>query len=232
MFAYIPARGGSKRIPKKNIKYLGDKPIILHVIRYLQSVDRIKAIAVSSEDSEILNVVKNEEKVITMAPREKKLASDFSTIKDLIFEDIPRYTSYLGDENVLLASATAALVSSIYYQNAINLFEQNMDGLVMAVGLYENSPFLAMTFDENRHLKPLFPEKYLMPTKNLQQCCVDCGCFYLFNNGNFIEKGHKKLLDLAPICPIIIPANIGIDIDTPGDWGKLETNYHNKLMGV
>ena len=73
MFAYVPARIGSKRIPKKNIKLIDGKPLIYYVLSELSKVPQLKGIAVSSDSIEVLNICNNFEKVITLELRKSIL---------------------------------------------------------------------------------------------------------------------------------------------------------------
>ncbi len=227
MFAYIPARGGSKRIPRKNVKLLGDKELILHVIDNLSKVDGLKGIAVSTDDQEIMEIVSTRTNVTTLGLRDKSTATDQSSFADLIKYDLPRFAKHFNDADILFTTATAALVSPKYYNEAISLFESNPTGLTLSVGSYNVSPYLAMIQQENNTLTPLFPDKYMLPTKDLPKSCFDCGCFYLFNASTFMELNCDKLIDLPHIHPVILPQSVAIDLDTPEDWKQLEKSYES-----
>ena len=229
MFAYIPARGGSKRIPRKNLRPLGGKPLLIHVLDALAKVSCLTGIAVSSEDPEILALANRHPAATTLGARNPSLADDMTGFTELLRLDAPRFASKFGDEDVLFVTATAALVSAQSYEAAVRRFEENKMGFVMAVKAYETSPMLALLGDPEVKITPLFPDMYLKPTKDLPPAFVDAGCFYAVNLKSL--AGVERLLDLKPVRGVVLPPEIGIDLDTEADWKKLEASYRNLLPG-
>lgn len=230
MFAYIPARGSSKRVPRKNIRVLGSKPLLGHVLEALGQVSELSGVAVSSDDPEILEYVSRYHFVSTLEPREQRLANDAATFMDLVRSDVPRYARHFGDEGVLFVMATAALVTTEIYRDAIHRFQLNPRGLVMAVTRYEPSPMLALVGDPQAGLKPLYPDMYVRPTKDLPAAFADVGCFYGFDL-NRIRRA-EKFIDLVPTCGVVLPAEMGIDVDTEDDWRRLERAYEAGRRGM
>jgi N-acylneuraminate cytidylyltransferase len=224
MFAYIPARKGSKRIPGKNTKLLGGVPLIIHVINNLKLVSGLKGIAVSTDCSETLALVRDIDSVVTLGLRSLSLSDDDATFTDLIDNDLSRFIKHFNTENILFTTATAALVNPSSFEQGIQSYKNT--GLVMSVVGYNHPPFLALEEKVTGELLPLFPKSYLKPTKDLATCYVDCGCFYIFNSTEFGKK--EKLIDLSPILPVKLSDKEGIDLDTPEDWKKLE-NIFNEL---
>lgn len=226
MFAYIPARIGSKRIAKKNIKALGGKPVICHVIERLLASSDIQGIAVSTDSQEVIEIVSKYEKVVTLAPREPVLSNDDATFIDLIKFDLPRFCHYFNDDDVLFTLATSALVTTEHYTQAINAYLKQPSALVLSVTELQQPPRLALELMETGQLTPLDKAAYLKPTKDLRPAYVDSGNFYLFKHS--LMKNKQMFLDLTPMIPYILPLETGIDVDTPNDWRNLEANY-NKL---
>lgn len=222
MFAYIPARIGSKRVPKKNIRIVDDKPIICHVIESLQQVKCLKGIAVSTDSHEIQSIVEQYDKVNCLELRPHSLSDDNATFMDLIRYDIPRFSEFYKTSNVLFSLATSALVKPEHYEEAVTKFKQNTNSLVLSTTEYNMSPFLALTHGLDG-LAPLFPNEYLKPTKNLSACFCDCGCFYIFNILSTLEV--NKLIDINPIQHVVLPQNIGIDVDTEDDFQFLSEQF-------
>lgn len=222
MFAYIPARGGSKRIPRKNIYPINGKPLLSYVLGQLTLADGLSGIAVSSEDDEILKVATTtSSKVTTLKNREDRLAQDLTTFMDLINNDIQRYADHFKDNDVLFVLPTSVLVTSSYYNQAITYYNEHKDGLVLSVTESHPSPLLSF-IQSGDSLVPLFPEMFNRPTKDLPFTCVDCGCFYIFNLEKM--KNKKMFIDLTPIHPIVLPRDIGVDVDTVGDINFLKKN--------
>ena len=224
MFAYIPARGGSKRIPRKNTFPIFGKPMILHVVDHLLGVDQLSGIAISTDDDEIIQLVSNySAKIHVLTKRSPELSSDNSTFMDLVNYDIDRYAALFSDTDVLFTLPTSILVTSQYYKKALDAFKTHSQGLLMSVTPNDQSPFLSFV-EGDEGIMPLFPEKFILPTMDLAQTYLDCGCFYVFNLKRM--KGLQKFLDLKPITPIILPGNVGIDIDSASDIEKL-----NQILG-
>jgi len=223
MIAYIPARGGSKRVPKKNIRSIGGKPAILHVIDALSRVSELKGICVSSENEEILSLVRKDGRSTILKPRDPFLSEDHASFLDLIQQDLPRFTNHFKDDDVMIVLATSVLVEPAHYRQALNLFFENAKGLVIGMSPYSHSPFLAFRGRPNVSLVSLFPDMYVKPTKDLPSSYYDAGCFYLFNVVQF--KGLTKMIDLSPIRGIVLPSKIGIDVDTESDWKDLVNSY-------
>jgi N-acylneuraminate cytidylyltransferase len=223
MFAYIPARGGSKRIPRKNVRMLGDKPLLFHVLDSISKVRGLNGIAVSTDDSEILQLVNNRSEVITLGRRPDHLANDVTGFMELVLHDVPRFANHFNDNEIMFVTATAALVPTEIFQEALDKFIKNKNCLVMGVIPYEPSAMLALVGNPESQLTPLFPEMYDLPTKDLPGTYTDAGCFYLMSTDNL--AGKKRFLDVQPINGVILSRKIGIDLDTESDWARLIENY-------
>lgn len=219
MFAYVPARGGSKRIPRKNVRPLAGQPIILRVLDALASLP-LKGIGVSSEDPEILKLVEGYKGARTLGPRPAELADDKAGFMDLARRDAPRFAKEFGDDSMLFVTATAALVKPEHYQRAVDLHKKDPKGLVAAVTAYESSPWLALSGDPAKGLKAAFPDKYMLPTKDLPAAYTDAGCFYALSLAHL--GGKTGFFDLAPVRGVVLPPDVGIDVDTEDDWRRLE----------
>lgn len=233
MFAYIPARIGSRRIPKKNIKLLDGVPIIERVIRTLAAIDGIQGIAVSTDSKEVIDLVKKLPKVVTLDLRDPKLSGDLAGFQDLIREDLPRYQKHFGTDSVLFTTATCALVPAELFQQGMEKFKKSgSQGLVISVTPHEVSAALALS-EEANGVKVWFPDQYLLPTKDLPKTYYDSGCFYILNLEQFKKsQPMQTLFDLKPVQMISLTPAMGIDVDTPEDWARLEAAYEQKKLHV
>lgn len=224
MFAYIPARGGSKRIPRKNVRLLGGKPLLTHVIENLLQVSELSGIAVSSDDDEILKTARRFPDIITLAPRAPQLSGDNISFMDLVIDDVPRFADFFCDEDLLFCLPTAVFVEAIHYADAIRRFKAHPEGLVISVVEYSISPLLALTGNLNA-LNAVFPSYYETPTSQLPKAFADAGCFYVLRLSSAV--GKSKLLDLNPVQGAILPPTVGVDLDTPADWEMLQKIYRS-----
>lgn len=223
MFAYIPARIGSKRIPEKNIKLLDSKPVLIHTIENLLKVPGLDGIAVSTDSEKVCDLISDISKVTCLNLRAKELSQDHSTFIDLVKYDLDRFTQKFKNDNVIFTLPTAALVSPHYFLEAITKFKNNPKGVVVSMTEYESSAYYAFSANSSGEMNALFPEAFYQSTQSIQKTYYDAGCFYLFDAKLMSKK--NKFIDLNPIQSVILARNVGIDLDNPSDWERLEKNY-------
>jgi len=222
MIAYIPARGGSKRIPRKNIKPLGGRPIIAHVIETLKTLDFINHIYVSTDDYEIQSVAK-EYGAETGKLRSEELSDDFVDLISLIREDVPRFAK--NDDDLLLALPTAALVKKNHYYEAFDIYKLYTPQILMSVIEYPVNPLWAMKKGADGYWKPLHPEAIKMRSQDLPKTCVDAGLFYIMK-WKEVQKYESLMADKLLVYQV--PAEIAVDVDTSQDWQRLEALYRER----
>ena len=222
--AIIPARGGSKRIPKKNIKDFLGKPIIAYSIEAAIHSGFFDEIMVSTDDEEI---AKEGIKYGAKMPffRDKNNADDFAVLADVIEEVITKYKSKgMVFENVCCILPTAPFVTSNKIKEAYNkLVNNNFDSVF---------PVLKFSFPIQRSLEikedkiGMVWEEYLNSrSQDLEPRYHDSGQFYWLKTSVFL-KGKK--LFTANSGALIISELQAQDIDTVTDWKLAEIKY--KLM--
>lgn len=226
MFAYIPARKGSKRIPHKNIKQLGGRPIICHVVENILASNRFSGVGISTDSDEIIDLFEGHDKVVTLSKRVPELCDDRTGFNQLVIEDIPRFAEHFNSTEVLFTLATAALVRPETFVKASQLLKLNPEALLMSVVPYPVSPELAITLDEQCNLQAKSPESYLIDTKLLKTQYFDAGCFYLFDTKFF----PGKMLDFKLKKGVILDSSEGIDVDNQESWDLLEFFYRRKSL--
>lgn len=219
--AIIPARGGSKRIPKKNIKDFLGKPIISYVIETVVKSGIFDEVMVSTDSSEIAEVaLKYGARVPFM--RSDKTSNDFSTTAEVLMEVISSYESKgIKIENACCIYPTAVLLNKNHLQEAFKNFEvQNFDTLISVLkfsyppqrGLRENSGKLEMIWPENKSKR----------SQDLETYFHDAGQFYFFNVEKF--KGNKELFT-GNTGYLLLSEYEAQDIDNPDDWIMAELKY-------
>ena len=223
MFAYIPARGGSKRVPRKNIRLLGGKPVLGHVIETLRALDFVSRVHVSTDDPETRAVAESFG-AECLEPRDPSLAEDKPGFSDLMREDLPRYSAANGgDSDVLFALATAALVPPEIYEEAHALYRDRRPDLLMACEPYETSAYWALVPKEDGFLRPLFPEMVRINSQDLPPTLTDAGLFYMLDIERATRSDCHK--DLERLLPFRVPQRYCVDVDRPEDWARLEARY-------
>lgn len=219
--AIIPARGGSKRIPRKNIRDFAGKPIICHAIKAAIDSKLFDEVMVSSNDEEILEISKKTGAVIPFV-RSEKNSDDFSTTDDVILEVIKTYND-MGKNFDLVCCIypTAALITAERLQEGKDLLIKNNYDLVFPVLKYRH-PIQRAIESDNGRIKFTFPEFENSRTQDLKTNYHDSGQFYWFTTHGLLE-GRK-----------IFTSNTGFielseleaqDIDSESDWQIAELKY-------
>ena len=156
MFAYIPARGGSKRLPGKNIRELGGEPVIGHVLRNLAGLSFISNVHVSTDDKQIRGIAESYG-AVCLEPRERTLANEKSGFADLISGDLPRYVEYNdGDEEVLFLLTTAPMPPQILHE-AYEIYVDRNPEILMSCESYQEPIWWALAKSEK-----IFGHRYFL----------------------------------------------------------------------
>lgn len=229
MFAYLPARGGSKRIKRKNIIDVEGKPMITHTLDSLMQVSGLRGIAVSTDDEEIAEICSMYKGVTCLEMREKELASDDATLVDLIRKDLPRFCNHFKANDVLMVLPTAIFVGPQDYNNAINIYNEKNPDLVISVTKTKTNGMLSLVVDDFGSITPLFPESYKLPTSKLPHTFIDSGSFYIFNQFNAAKC--ELLLSLEFRLGYELPVNVGVDIDNLEDLHVARSLMNQKKSG-
>jgi len=222
MIAYIPARGGSKRIPRKNVKLLGGKPILARVIEVLKSLEFVKKVCVSTEDLKIQEIA-IQSGAETGELRAKELSDDYVDFITLIRKDVARFAGDFTD--ILFTLPTAALVQKKHYCEAFDIYQQHSPQLLMATTGYPVSPLWAMQQDTDGFWKPLHPEAIKKRSQDLPRTCTDAGLFY-FVKWKEVENHETLMVDRLLVYHV--SDDIAIDVDTLEDWVRLEKLYQKQ----
>lgn len=218
MFAYIPARGGSKRIPRKNIRPLNGKPVIARVIENLRPLEFLSGIYVSTDDPDIAAVAQASGAQY-LGPRAPELSNDKAGFMDLIRDDLPVFMKAAGgDEEVLFVLPTAALVPSEIYRQAYEVWKNSRPEILMSCE--STFPWWAMTQKADGFWSPIFPETLTTNSQDLPPSLIDAGLFYCFRQP--VMKQFATVKSADRVMPFMVPGDYIGDVDNPEDWGLLE----------
>jgi len=226
--AVIPARGGSKRILRKNIKDFFGNPLIAYSIKAAKKSKLFDKIIVSTDDEEIANIAKEYGADIPFL-RPKELSDDFTTTADVINHAI-NYLENKGEHVAYVCTiyATALFLQEKYLKEGYKKL-QNSD----AVNAFSatSMPFpIQRTFklDEHGRCKMFLPEHYMTRSQDLEEAYQDAGQFYWTNRQR--QKQTKNQVMFSDISiPIILPRYLVQDIDTQEDWQRAEYMYETLL---
>lgn len=215
----IPARGGSKRIPRKNLKVFHGEPIIGRSIKTAIKSEVFDKIVVSTDDQEIAELAKSLGAEVPFL-RPAKLSDDYATTADVIKHAIEEI-SCLGDSDfVCCLYATSPFTLATDLSNSLKqlLSDHSLD-YVMSVASYEYPIQRSLKKDKNGKIKMFWPEHEITRSQDLEAAFHDAGMFYWGRAKSWVEK--KSLLN-GNCSPFEIPKFRVQDIDTEEDWKRAE----------
>ena len=218
----IPARGGSKRIPRKNIKEFKGKPIIERTINAVKNLNFFQKIIVSTDDKEIAEIASLAGAEIPFL-RPKDLSDDFTNTRDVILHAIGWYESNsIKFDKVCCLYPTAVLLDPNDLIKGIKLLGlENDQKYVFSAVSYAYPIQRAFYLDKKGFSRMVSKENYVKRTQELQNVYHDAGQFYLATSKTWLN--NNNILNGAR--PLIIPRWRGIDIDNEEDWEMAEFLY-------
>ena len=223
--AIITARGGSKRIPRKNIKEFMGKPMIAYAIEAAINSGIFDIVMVSTEDNEIAEVAKKYGAEVPFM-RSEETASDYATTFDVINEVINEYKKYGKEYDTLCCIYPCVpFLTSQTIKNAYDILK-DFDG-VMPVAKYPVPIEWAMKI-ENDLLVPNDRKAQNMRSQDIESKYFDVGMFYFCKTEKLYE--HNSLVPDKTAAYIISESECQ-DIDTPEDWAIAEMKY-KVLYGI
>lgn len=220
--AIIPARGGSKRIPRKNIKTFAGKPIIAYSIEAAQQSGLFDRIIVTTDDEEIADVARSfGADVPFMRPRE--LSDDHTATIPVIAHAIQTLQTN-GDviETACCIYATAPFVRFEDITSAYNALITQQKNYAFPVTTFPFPIQRGVKRDENGNIEMFYPEHFASRSQDLEEAYHDVGQFYWGTKDAWLE-GKPIFSDAA--TTIVLPRHLVQDIDTPEDWIRAELMY-------
>jgi len=219
--AIIPARGGSKRIPRKNIKEFHGKPLIAYTIQVALESKLFERVIVSTDDEEIANVAKKYGADVPFV-RPKELSDDFTGTGDVVKHAL-EWLKAEGEtyDYVCTIYATAPLLQPRYLLEGYNALK---DSSAINAFSATSMPFpIQRTFKINNdgRCEMFTPEHYMSRSQDLEEAYQDAGQFYWTRVD---EKSDETMFGKDSI-PIILPRHLVQDIDTLEDWKRAEIMY-------
>lgn len=223
--AIITARGGSKRIPRKNIKEFCGKPILLYSIEAALQSNLFDEVMVSTDDEEIADIAKAAGASIPFM-RSIENANDFATTADVLMEVFEEYEKR-GKvfEYAACIYPTAPFVTKEKLREGIRRLKEKNGNILVPVVAFSFPPQRGMVTEDER-LVYKWPEYRNSRSQDLEKMYHDCGQFYWYNVKKFIEKRGQFDKD---IVPMIIPETEVQDIDSEEDWTIAELKYKQLL---
>jgi len=222
----IPARGGSKGVPGKNIKLLGGKPLIQYTIEVARKLFKDEIICVSTDDLKIRKTVESLGLSIPFL-RPVDLATDTASSEDVALHAIHFYekNGYNPDVLVLL-QPTSPFRTSKHIEEALKLYNPGVD-MIVSVKETSANPYYVL-FEEN-------PEGFLEKSKQADFTRrQDCPTVWEINGAiyviNISSLKTKKISAFTKIVKTVMDAEHSLDIDTLLDWEFAEFLVNRKVQ--
>ena len=218
--AIITARGGSKRIPKKNIKDFCGKPILAYSIEAAIKSNLFDEVMVSTDSQEIAKIAKDYGAQIPFM-RSRETSNDYAITMDVLKECIAKY-SEIGKEfdTVCCIYPTAPFITSQKLKEAIEIFDLKDADCVSPVVQFSFPPQRSFVI-ENDKLVYKWPENYAKRSQDLEKMYHDVGQFYVYKTEAIKNKSIHEMSNY----PIIVPESQVQDIDTMEDWKLAEIKF-------
>lgn len=221
----IPARGGSKRIPRKNIKDFLGMPVIAYSIKAAIESEVFDEVMVSTDDEEIAEVAKQYGANIPFL-RSKETSNDFATTADVINEVLDRY----GDldrkfDVVCCIYATAPFITSERLQQASKMIERRDFDSAFSCVAFSYPVLRGLALDKKGRISMKWPEYRQARSQDLPQLYHDAGQFYFATTEAFRRSNGFWGDNTAPIILSELEVQ---DLDTPIDWALAEMKFQLK----
>ncbi len=216
--AIITARGGSKRIPRKNIKEFMGKPMIAYAIDACIKANIFDEIMVSTDDDEIASIAKNLGAKVPFM-RSIKNSDDYATTNDVLIEVVDKYRSLGKNPSVICCVYPCVpFLNGDILRDAYDKFiSSGADGL---------TPVVKFSFPIQRAFKIVDgflrynePQNALKRSQDLEPMYHDAGMFYFHKTSNINSDN---------IMPYIIDESLAQDIDTMDDWNMAQIKFKVK----
>ena len=219
--AVITARGGSKRIPRKNIKEFCGKPIIAYSIEAALAAGCFDEIMVSTDDPKIAQIAESYGAKVPFM-RSAENADDFSTTRDVVKEVLAQY----GAQGRIFDYAcciypTAPFITGERLKEAMGLLADKEADSVVPVVSFSFPPQRGLVMRDGR-VEFKWPENALVRSQDLEPFYHDCGQFYCLNTKAFAKQ---ELLFMKKTYPVVLDELEVQDVDNETDWKLAELKY-------
>jgi len=225
ILALITARAGSKRLPGKNTKILGDKPLISWSINTLKKSNQISDILLSTNDKEVFNIGQKE-KLLVPWMRPEYLSLDTSSSVDVAIHALDWYENNYGKiDGLMLIQPTSPFRTHETINKGVEAFCDSNRTTIIGVTQTHNHPLWTFKI-KKKFIVPFISGKGINKrSQDLEKAYVVNGSFYLISPKNL--RINKSFFSDKTIPLIINSKKEAIDIDNEDDW-ELAKFYLNK----
>lgn len=220
--AIITARGGSKRIPGKNVKDFCGKPIIAYSIEAALESGIFSEVMVSTDSDKIAEIARAYGAKVPFM-RSAKTSDDYATTSDVIMEVINNYQQAGRTfEYICCIYPTAPFVTAQKLVQAQKIMEEKQPIEVMPMTAFSYPPQRCYVMDENGFMGYKYPEYSRARSQDLEKQYHDAGQFYMYYAPKYLELQGQIT---EGVMPIIVSELEVQDIDNEEDWKIAELKY-------
>ncbi len=225
----IPARGGSKRIPRKNIREFAGKPIIAHSIAAALESELFDRVMVSTDDPEIAEIARGHGAEIPFL-RPRALADDYTGTNAVVGQAVQWHREQGFDVDLVCCIyATAPFIQPAYLREGHDKLVASGKSFAFSVTSFAFPIQRAVRIRADGALDAMFPEQVSARSQDLEEAYHDAGQFYWGTADAFVESrplfSHESL-------PVVLPRYLVQDIDTLEDWRRAELLYQAWKMSL
>jgi len=222
----IPARGGSKGIPKKNIKLLDGKPLIVYALEVARKFTSDENICISTDDEEIISVVGSYGYEVPFR-RPPILASDTAGTYEVLIHAIEFYeTKGLSFDTLVLLQPTSPFRNYRHIQEAMELYSTSLD-MVVSVKESHANPYLTIVEENEEGLLQKSKPSNFTRRQDAPKVYEYNGAVYVINVQSLKNSPINKF---TKVKKYVMDELHSIDLDTPMDWAYCEFLIQNKYV--
>lgn len=227
--AIIPARGGSKRIPAKNIKEFAGKPLIAYSIQAAQNSGLFDKVWVSTDSDDVADIAKIYGADVPFM-RSKELSNDVIGTRPVTTHAIKHCIEhYQKPDYCCCIYATAPFLQAEYLKKGLDsLTADDEKSFSFAVTSFA-FPIQRSISIKQGNVAPMFPQDIFKRSQDLEEAYHDAGQFYWGRTDDYLTS--KKIFSEHSV-PIVLPRHLVQDIDTPEDWHRAELMYQAYVRGL
>nr|WP_312523696.1 pseudaminic acid cytidylyltransferase [Moraxella sp. CTOTU47724] len=216
----IPARGGSKRIPRKNIKDFCGKPMLARAIETAKNSQLFEQIIVSTDDGAIADIARHHGATVSRRPAE--LADDYATTAAVIrhvLQSMPKAS------HICCLYPCTPLLKSQYLTDSFERWQSSNSLYCFPVLEFESNVLRSLKLSDAGEVSSMFSQHELTRTQDLTQAYFDAGQFYWGSREAWLseDKIHNHALGY------VLPKYSVVDIDDENDWRFAERLYQAQL---
>lgn len=217
----IPARGGSKRIARKNIKDFCGQPMLARAIDTAKNSQLFEQIIISTDDNDIANIARQNGAMVIERPAE--LADDYATTVAVIrhaVQDLPQ------DSHICCVYPCTPLLKSNDLVNSFQLWQKSNSLYCFPVLEFESNILRSLKLSEKGEVASVFAENEQLRTQDLPEAYFDAGQFYWGSRQVWLtqDKIHNHAVGY------VLPKYSVVDIDDENDWQFAEQLFKLRKM--